>query len=329
MILVFRLDDKLGDSVTATGFLRELKHAHPEDELIVVAGPTSAALYKNLSFIDRVITAKKGLLSTLRLYHDLRGDSYKYVINTSHILSPRVIFLCSQLKAQHKLSFQNNDFKLFSKHVEFNLDSDHVTSRYKNTLAAMQIASPRIGYEIQLPDKHLAHARESIARIKPVRHQLIVLNSFAGARLRNLNQQTTFALVRGLLEKSDVLILSIGNPGDLQILSSWIKEFNDPRWVYIPDGGDLYFNCAIVAQADLVITPDTAWVHIASAFKRKLVAIYREDTSNEKNKLIWAPYFTDFRVVEAPFTDASPNDINTVPVPLVITNAFELLEKSL
>ena len=43
--LVFRLDDKIGDSITATGFLYELKNKFPRQKLIVLAGKNAAFIY--------------------------------------------------------------------------------------------------------------------------------------------------------------------------------------------------------------------------------------------------------------------------------------------
>ena len=42
-------------------------------------------------------------------------------------------------------------------------------------------------------------------------------------------------------------------------------------------------------KAVFIITPDTSIVHIAAAFKKKMIAIYREDLDIEvKNKNLWS-----------------------------------------
>lgn len=49
-ILVLRMDGKLGDSVTATGFLRELKKKHNNCKLIIVASQSTETVYNKLNF---------------------------------------------------------------------------------------------------------------------------------------------------------------------------------------------------------------------------------------------------------------------------------------
>jgi hypothetical protein len=91
-ILVLRMDDKLGDSITATGFLRSIKNNLPNNKLIVVSGVVSSVIYKKFDFIDEVIVAKKGFINTLVLFFKLNIYKYSAIINTSHILNPGCCF---------------------------------------------------------------------------------------------------------------------------------------------------------------------------------------------------------------------------------------------
>lgn len=148
---------------------------------------------------------------------------------------------------------------------------------------------------------------------------LIVMNSFAGARLRNLNQKTTTEIVAGILENHpNAVVVSVGSDDDLKHVQYWVTAFRNPRWVCFSQFGSLGFNLALARQAELIVTPDTSWVHVASAFKVPVLAIYREDDAQEKNSLIWAPYRTNHRVVYAPFDPQKPHDINTVSTQEVV-----------
>ncbi len=317
-ILVLRLDDKVGDSVTATGFLRELKKTHTKQKLIVLAGLRAASVYHHLDFIDEILICQKGFISTLKVYFKLKQKKFDLIINTSHILSPRVVYLVSQLSARRKLAFLNTDVKIFTEHVVYNQDTDHVSDRYRASLA--KILNKNISqvtdlhYEVFLSTEQKKWAQEQLAQVNSSHLKLVILNSFAGARLRNLSRERTFAIVATLLQNEDLIILSIGNDGDLKIISGWVKDFNHPRWIYIPESGSLQNNLALVNSADVMITPDTAWVHLASALKKKLVAIYREDSSSEKNALIWAPYQTPAKMIYAPYRAGEVPDINSVNV---------------
>ena len=70
-ILILRMDDKLGDSVTSTGLLRELKKTDAHATITVVCSPASADIFKNLHFIREVYVFRKGILNLLKLYIEL------------------------------------------------------------------------------------------------------------------------------------------------------------------------------------------------------------------------------------------------------------------
>lgn len=132
-ILILRLDGKVGDSVTSTGFLRSIKQNYPNHHLIVATNQAANAVYSSLDFVDQVLISKKGLIPTLRLFSQLRNSEYHFIVNTSHILTPQVIFLCSFLRAFKKIGFGKQK-GVFSDHVEIDFQRDHVTDRYRNEI---------------------------------------------------------------------------------------------------------------------------------------------------------------------------------------------------
>lgn len=313
-VLVLRMDDKLGDGITATGFLREIKKKHCQGKLIVVAGKATAELYRTSGYVDEVYVSAKGVFKTLGLFFKLKPKNYQYIINTSHILNPRVIFLVCLLKAFKKISFGNTEYKLFSDHIEIDFSKEHITTRYRKVLEIMNIQQPVLDYEVFIPDHDKENAVSYCKELKKNNFKIVALNSFSGARLRNFSEQTTKEIVKKLTTISNVVVLSIANEGDHRILSNWIGGSTaGKKWVHNRDFHSITQNLALINCVDLVITPDTAWVHIASALKKKLIAVYREDTNpSEVNSIIWAPYGTDFKLIFAKNNSASPDDINNV-----------------
>jgi ADP-heptose:LPS heptosyltransferase len=72
---------------------------------------------------------------------------------------------------------------------------------------------------------------------------------------------------------------------------------------------------ARVATSDLVLTPDTGIVHIAAAFGRPIVGLYRVDTR------MWAPYHVPSRALH------SESLVHTIPVDRVTAALDELLDE--
>lgn len=340
-ILVLRLDGKVGDSVTATGFLRAIKQHSPQSRIIVATNQAASSVYAGLDFVDQVLISKKGIVSTCKLFKQLKSSDYKYIINTSHILTPQVVFLCSFLKAFRKIGLGNSSHNIatqkpFSDVVAIDFKKDHITDRYKKVLALIGVNHPDLSYQVKISSEAQLKAQNYIQDLRKHFKNIIVLNSFAGGRLRNFSQKTTQELVLQLLNRiPDSCVVSVANQGDHNILQQWIpngasskRDSEILRWSHNSAFSSLQDNMALLQEADLLISPDTAWVHIASAVNKKMVAVYREDRdSTEENSTIWAPYGAQFIIVKAPATGLNPDDINNVNVDAVVTAAYDLLHK--
>lgn len=326
-LLVFRLDDKIGDSVTATGFLRGLKESFPQSRLIVLSRRNAAFVYEGLAFIDEVLVVKKGFWSTLQTYRKLSQQTYRFIFNTSHILNPQVVVLVSLLRAFRRLTFLNENFEMFTDHVTYNQWQDHITERYRQIFKKIGLTVVNLDYCLTLTeDPVVGQIREWFQTLRQRYGSVVVLNSFAGARLRNFNEETTQNIVLGLLKVSaNMVVVSVGSADDLPKAQKWIQKASDSRWICFPQAKSLRANCEMILQSDLVITPDTSFVHICSALKKPVVAVYRQDEAQEKNSMIWAPYRTRHAILYAPVDRQRPDDINTVDVDQVVRKATELL----
>lgn len=328
-ILVLRMDGKLGDSVTATGFLRELKKKHNNCKLIVVASKETAAVYNKLNYVDQTLVTQKGVFSTLALYWSLKKENYKFIINTSHILNPRVIFLTSFLPAEKKISIENKDYKAFTDHISVDFKNEHITDRYKKILRLVGCEATDLSYQVLIPEDVLVQAKKYIVNKIGSAKKIVAINSFAGAKLRNFSQKTTSAIVRRLLNDPDIVVISLANSGDMKIINQWIDQTFMGRWIASSAPHSLEMNMALMKLADIVITPDTAWVHIASAMNKKLIAVYREDTNrDEVNSVIWAPYNKDHQIIFAPSTANNPDDINNVDIDRVVKETLNQLNRN-
>lgn len=310
-ILVLRLDGKLGDGITATGFLHSLKK-NTQKKIIIFSSSVTADLYRNLDFVDDVCTVDKSFFSTLKAYWKNRNKNYTYIINTSHILNPRVVFLVCFLRAYKKISMGRVDGFGFSDSVSIDFRKEHITDRYRNVLKLISSEKNDLKYRVNIESRSLVKAKNYVDKLRQKYKTIILINSFAGGRLRNLNSQSTKSIVNELLKKTDCVVISVANQGDHNILNEWIDATYEGRWVHNNEIASLADNLALLSLADIIITPDTAWVHMASALGKKLIAIYRKDhaEAEEQNAVIWAPYGSEHRIY---FADSLiDDDINHI-----------------
>jgi len=216
-ILVLRLDGKLGDCVTSTGFFMHLHKIFPDAKITVLTAPQTTQIYQSFSFLD-VHPIKKGLIGTLKVWFLLKAETFDVSVNTSHMMAARTVFLMSTIQSHMKISMNCPNYSLFTDHALFDILTDHVTVRYQKVLQKMGIPAERedLSYHITLNDQAKAFAD---ARLRKLEAPYIVINSFAGARFRSFSEETTVSLVKHYVNKyPDHKIVSIGNVGDLSIL---------------------------------------------------------------------------------------------------------------
>lgn len=327
-ILLLRLDGKIGDSITSTGFIKALLESPQKPEVTVICSPQIAWIYETIPSL-KVYILKKGPLNTLFFTLTHCHEHYSCALNTSHIMTSRVLFLLRFLNIEQRIGFESSTYKCFDQNARFDINKDHVTMRYKAALELMKTTGNCRQYFLPIPSLAVERAKKWIHTNKPAKNKLVILNSFAGARLRSLNQPTSEKIVQALCINPNTTVVSIGNHNDLELAHKFVSA--NPQlqkiWIVSPET-NFFFNCALVQLADLVISPDTAIVHLASAYNKPLVAIYREDGPIEKNSLIWAPIHKNYKIIYAPNIRAPEADINDVDVSKVVDAASQLLNDS-
>ena len=73
----------------------------------------------------------------------------------------------------------------------------------------------------------------------------------------------------------------------------------------------------LIKKADLIVSPDTSIVHLARAFDKKMICIYRKELGKEdKNSIIWGPNSEKAKVifVEEKVRDGEEIDINHINI---------------
>ncbi|HEV7367148.1 MAG TPA: glycosyltransferase family 9 protein, partial [Gemmatimonadales bacterium] len=123
------------------------------------------------------------------------------------------------------------------------------------------------------------------------------------------------AVVRNLMSKDPRFGISIcGSPEDATEVRRVAFATGAQA---VPPQPSLKEFAAILHQFDLLLTPDTAVVHLAAAWKIPTVALYRSDPAIAP----WVPYNTPHRAV------AAPGGIAAIPVDRVIAALEELIKE--
>lgn len=286
-ICIFRLDGKLGDSITSTGFIESLLLERHQVTLVVSNG--QGWLFEGFKDLE-VIELKKGLLPSIFFISKFWKRGFSVVINTTHIMKARTVMLVSLVSGQRKISFACHSDHVFSEHLNFDSLSTPIQKRFELAFQAITGIQIPMFYRLQIPADEEAIVQGTLKRNKIDLKFFAIINPFAGARARNLNAESVLKISRLIwANKPGLKIILVGNSGDQKILADWKRRPGFSDHIVLPEVTSFWQNASLIKHSLFIVTPDTSIVHAASALEVPQIAIYRPDLGFEKNAQIWAP----------------------------------------
>jgi ADP-heptose:LPS heptosyltransferase len=294
-ILVVRME-RIGDVLIGIPVLRSLRARYPRAHMdLLVSRPNLSVRDAVTPFVNRVWCYDKTLPSALRLLRDLRAARYDVVVDlvdNPSATAQLVVRWCGAPAAVGLLHAEAGSYT----HAAPLLDRGnvHPVERLAQLLLPFGIdpaaESLDLAYPISPDDVELA--RQTLGPTeKLLRLGINVSGRDTG---RHWGWANYVAVVQHVLTHDPRFAVSIcGAPADSrQVLQIALASGADA----IPPQTSLQQFAAIVHEFDLLLTPDTAVVHIAAAWKIPTVALYHADPAIAP----WVPYHTPHRAVSDP-----------------------------
>jgi len=134
----------------------------------------------------------------------------------------------------------------------------------------------------------------------PAGREILVLNLFAADRERTVTVADGVALLRGLRRLAPDAALCLVCSGATAAVAQEVLREADAQARLLDCEGSLERLIDLCARADLLISPDTALIHLASAFDTPVIGIYQNDGCKA---LRWGPRSQLQALVLAPGAD--------------------------
>jgi len=321
-VLILRLDGKLGDSISISGFLKELEQSGYE--VTIICRQQQSFVYDFIPVHFKIIKVDHFFEVILTLIKLQFRKPFMWLICTSHILDLASLILSRFVKASHKIAFQNLNLNFFDHHVNENFDHIHITSRFESNLKIMGIQNRKYfnQYFLHYDTNDINKAIQQISDMGLQSRKYIVINSFAGSRDRNMSFALTQKIVQRLNEiLPEYLVVSMASQSDQATLDEWKKNNTNKKWMF-SSFSDFATNSILLRESRLVITPDTAIVHLASAMNCTVVGLYRVAGEIAEYPDVWAPLLplNQFKIVYA-----FNGQLEKISVEQVASSALELV----
>ena len=274
-ILFLRKDSKIGDMIVSSFVFREIKKNNPSVKIGIVCAPGNKDLIEGNPYIDYYhFLPSRSIKDHITLGKELAKAGYDTVIDPTIFLRNRDLLLLSMIKAKRYIGYKKARYKLFNMDIE---DEMHFSEVYRQALLLCGFKDIDTSYDIPAN----AESRKNV-RLFLERHDLnryIAVNFFGASNSRRFSWKNISLLLdyfcRALPEKRWVLL---SYPEVTPRLKSMLSN---RKHVFIyEDTRTIFDSIELIKSADWVISPDTAIIHIASGFNKKIIGFYNRDTEN-------------------------------------------------
>lgn len=285
-ILFVRLN-RIGDALVATPLI-DLVKKKTGCKIYVLADKKNHFVFSNNPHIDRIIVFQKGLKGFIAIQKFIKHEKIDIMVDLHDDVSTTVTYLFAIANVKYKFGLNKINCEIYTHSVQkLDSSSNHIIDRILKLSELFDISftkyEVRVGYYPKT--ENLNFAREIIDKKFPEKKFLVGINISAGSDARFWGVERFTEIVE-LLGKYDINILLFSDLKDYEKA----KSIMDEKFIY-PVSKDFDKFVAGVLQVDLLFSPDTSAIHIASIRNIPVFGLYVKYKTQD---IIWSPYNTDF-----------------------------------
>lgn len=304
-VLFFSHDGKLGDAIVNTAFVAGLARHDPACEIHATVAGVTAAFWSQDSRLARVWKLGRGWGDAIRTGLALRRERFDCIVTWQRMRSEKNRALLWLAKPGRVIDLH-----------EFNRAG--VVHKIECCAEALEQAGVLELGELEY-DLGIAPRCERLDAQFPAGQQVIAINLFAADAERNVSREDAVAMIRGLQQLAPQATLClVCTDATAETAFATVQESGTGQVVNCE--GDLNRLFRLCERANLVISPDTAVIHIASAFDTPVIGIYQ---NNGVKSVQWGPRSKAAGIV----LSACPLSIKGFDVKEVLGHAKTLLAK--
>ncbi|MFO7657985.1 MAG: glycosyltransferase family 9 protein [Bacteroidales bacterium] len=252
----------IGDIVLTTPVIRCLKQQVEGAEVHFLTKKQFYPVIKSNPYIDKIYQLDGNFGSLIK---QLKQEEYHYIIDLHHNL--RTLRLKQALRVL-SFSFDKLNFKkwLLVKFKINKLPDTHIVDRYLQTVSLFDVENDGRGLEYFIPEEE-----EISLSTLPEEYGKGYVAVVVGAK--HFTKQIPDVKLAEICNRLDLPVLLMGGKEDFQRAEIVKKQCHKPV-LNICGKYSINQSASLIRQAALVITPDTGLMHIAAAFKKKIISVW-------------------------------------------------------
>lgn len=219
--------------------------------------------------------------------NELANNKYDIVIDPSLFDIPvHRMLLLRQIKARAVLGFNKwPSINHYTRSFDFDCENWHVSKTFAMIADYLQLDKKHLqSYDLHIPQDVYRQVGDYLTALSG---RNVVINIFAGHQDRSMSQEQLATLIARLREDYPAVnIILLDHRNEIRIPLAERVSVNPFK--------TLHHCMALIAQADLIISPDTSVVHMSAAWKKPLIAVYKDVPMNNR---LWAPGYDKARQI--------------------------------
>ena len=273
----------IGDVCNVTAVARSIKENHPNAKITWIIGKVESTLVKNIEDIEFIIFDKnKGIREYFNIYKKLKNRRYDVALLLHASVRANLISL--MLRAPIKIGYDRERARdlqwLIANRKISSTSGKHVLEAMFDFLRLIDIKDNEPGWDLPLSSKNSSYIEPLLSKKKVN----VVLSPFSSQRLhnfRNWNNGNYAKIIDYLIEKYNCKVFITGDNSDLVKKSGdEIVSLCKHTVVNLIGKTSLEDLVILINNTNLVISPDSAAVHISVALDTPVIGLYA--SSNPK-----------------------------------------------
>lgn len=294
-ILILR-QDRIGDLIISSSIIRILRNKLPGAKIDIILSYKNYPAHSCISeFVDKIYIYSKELNKLIGMIKNLRKNQYDLIIDLFDNASTTSSIFIKLINAKSSIGFDKENKNIYTYIVPLpDKRKNHIIERISMILLPFGVnpTEENLAPFYPVDKEKLAIASEEFGR-QPGK-LLVAVNVAGSDRSKFIGRENLRDLIslcqRFLKEVELILFYTTDYSEEITEISRNSEVLKAPLFKDF----DSYAN--YLAACDIIITPDTSAVHLASAFKKPCIALYKG--LNEKSDLPWFPYKTKYIAIE-------------------------------
>jgi len=324
-VLMLRYD-RIGDMIITTPVFRELKRAFPNIEINVLASKSNSIVLANNPNVDNVyLNNKHNFFADIPLLLKLRRERIDVCFEFDHsvvrhailrliIINPKKVI---SIKKYGRYGVNANQLDLYDYYTD-SLNQSHFRDIWLNILSPYGIMPQSNKYEIFIEEVHEIQAKQYLKQFK--NKLLFGINLEGAVKGKKIQYQNLNEICKGLFEiNNNIHIFIIHAPEKENDILKKLEKMNLDYVTKSYKTIDILALSALIKNLDIIITPDTSIVHIASTFNKPVVSIHEDNLESYK---LFAPISDLKRTIFS----GNRNSIQKFSVKQLLTATKELVD---